>query len=59
VQWVVAEELRGSELNRVSGDRMMDLLRAALQTFVRAADFPVALPGFLYVLGGPDQRQED
>jgi hypothetical protein len=55
VQWVVADQIPVAQAEDIPKDRILDLLRVALQTFVRTSQFYLELPGVIEVLGGPDR----
>lgn len=55
LQWVVADPLRGKSKDEWSSERILDLIGTSLQTMFKFTDFPIELPGAVYVLGGPNQ----
>ncbi|MDP8911456.1 MAG: hypothetical protein M3M94_05260 [Actinomycetota bacterium] len=55
VQWVVADQLRGAQLEYIANERIRDLIVTSLQTFLRVSNFLVELPGVFEVVGGPDR----
>jgi hypothetical protein len=55
VQWAVADNVRGRQLEHITHDELVDLLQASLHTYTRLADFGTQLPGVIHVLGGPDR----
>jgi len=55
VQWVVADQLRGQAREEIHPGRVIDLVGASLETFLRMTNPGTELPGIVHVLGGPDR----
>ena len=55
LQWAVADELRGRNLQELSHERIGDLFGTSLETFFRTCDPGQELAGLTEVLGGPNR----
>ena len=55
VQWVVADHVPASEVDRIANEQLLGLIGTSLQTVVRATNPWGELPGLIRVLDGPDQ----
>jgi len=53
VQWVVADNLPADRPDEIPNKQLLDLIGTSIQTYLRASNFGVELPGLVPLLGGP------